>query len=213
MQRSFHDSLHLSVQIWIASWDLARKGAFDYAAKCQFRIPRMRCFNTLQKDKFRKLTKGKHMMLALYLTLIEYLHIFHDSSTESKGNFDQGSFEVHRCQMLPQWFAGRCVQGDLKDVFANDWRAKRVMSEDSQCPSDEVTYEEKHIFQHQDERVHCTYVHITRLRFKVPKRKPQRPVPRCMHAKLMGEKLCVVGQWVRGTQKVQYLMYSKFVTS
>ena len=76
MQRSFHDSLHLSVQIWIASCDLARKGAFDYAAKCQFRIPRMRCFKTLQRDKFRKLTKGKHMMLALYLTLIEYFHIF-----------------------------------------------------------------------------------------------------------------------------------------
>lgn len=76
MQRSFHDSLHLSVQIWIASCDLARKGAFDYAAKCQFRIPRMRCFKTLQRDKFRKLTKGKHMMLALYLTLIEYFHFF-----------------------------------------------------------------------------------------------------------------------------------------
>ena len=35
------------------------------------------------------------------------------------------------------------------------------------------------------------YIHITKLRFKVVKRKHQRPVPRCMHAKLMGEKLPV----------------------
>ena len=38
MQRSFHDSLHLSVQICIVSCDLARKGAFDYAVKCH--LPR-----------------------------------------------------------------------------------------------------------------------------------------------------------------------------
>ena len=93
----------------------------------------------------------------------------HMSSKESKGNFFQRSFEVHRCHMLPQWFAGRCVQGDLKDVFANDWRAEKshvwrfTVAESNinmQVMSDEVTYEEKYIFRHQDARVHFTYIFI-----------------------------------------------------
>lgn len=211
MQRSFHDSLHLSVQIWIASCDLARKGAFDYAAKCQFRIPRMRCFKTLQRDKFRKLTKGKHMMLALYLTLIEYFHICSYVFQRIKGQLVPEKLWSSQMSDAPSMICRALCTGRLEGCVCQWLKGKKESC--LKIHSGRVQYKhvsnewrgnvwrEIYIFRHQDARVHCTYIHITKLRFKVLKRKHQRRNTK-MH----------VGQRVRGTQW-RCRCFDVFVTS
>ena len=70
-----------------------------------------------QRAKFRKLTKGKHMMLALYLTLIEYFHIFSYVFQRIKGQFLPEKLWSSQMSHAPSMICRALCTGRLEGCF------------------------------------------------------------------------------------------------